>query len=86
MAEMRTLNCPTCERPNQPCAVAEGIEEYRCRECGLVYYGPCGCDTVHEVSSGATSSGLSMPEDFHMQRPMLLISNASSVQKFPGCS
>jgi hypothetical protein len=85
MAEMRTLNCPACEGANQPLAVAEGIEEYRCRACGLVYYGPCGCDTGFDTVGEATSSGSRMPEDFEMQRPMLAVSNASSMQRFPGC-
>jgi hypothetical protein len=49
MAEMRIIKCPECEAANHPLAVVEGIQEFRCRSCGLLYYGPCGCDTVHRV-------------------------------------
>ena len=92
MAEMRTLGCPECEQTNQPISVLEGIEEYRCRSCGLVYYGPCGCDTVHEPVGSVLRTefrapeSFRMPEDFLMQRPAIVSYNASTVQKFPGCS
>ena len=45
MPEMRRMQCPSCETDNVPLAVVDGITEYRCRECGLVFYGPCGCIT-----------------------------------------
>ncbi len=45
MAEMHTIDCPSCETENQPRAAVDGLQEYRCQACGLVYYGPCGCDT-----------------------------------------
>ena len=98
MAEMRTVGCPACEAPNQPLAVVEGIEEYRCRACGVLYYGPCGCDTVHEnggeallvgapvATSTARDNGGGLPEGFEMLLPALSVANASYVQKYPGCS
>ena len=69
MAEMRTLNCPACEAPNQPVTVAEGVEEYRCRACGLVYVGPFGCDTMDEVGDDKQSAEPDIPEDFEMRLP-----------------
>jgi hypothetical protein len=87
MAEMRTLDCPGCDAPNQPIAVVEGIVEYRCRACGVVYMGPCGCDTVHENGNGRLRADApSMPEDFAMLLPVLRVENASTVHKYPGCS
>ena len=44
MSEMHTISCPSCDTDNQPRAAVDGIQEYRCRVCGMVYYGPCGCD------------------------------------------
>lgn len=46
MAEMHTIDCPSCETGNQPRTAVDGLQEYRCAACGLVYYGPCGCDTT----------------------------------------
>ncbi len=101
MAEMRTRECPACAMPNQPLAVAEGIEEYRCRACGVLYYGPCGCDIVHEVADqpiGAVANARGperrvgdsgngrLPEGFEMLMPLLSVEGASRVHKFPGCS
>jgi len=28
-------------------AALDGSEEFRCYSCGLVFYGPCGCDIDH---------------------------------------
>lgn len=44
MSEMHTLECPACSVANQPIAVVNRTEQYRCRGCGMVYYGPFGCD------------------------------------------
>jgi hypothetical protein len=69
VAEMRTLHCPSCNEANQPSTVVEGIEEYRCRACGLVYYGPSGCDTSDEIVGEGSASDMRLSGDFQMQRP-----------------
>lgn len=56
MSEMRTISCPSCETGNQPRAAVDGIQEYRCRSCGLVYYGPCGCDTTDSAATKAQAT------------------------------
>lgn len=87
MAEMRTLDCPSCEAANQPFAVADGVEEYRCRSCGLVYSGPCGCDTVHEDPVAEASDEVeSLPSDWQMSKPATVVENGASTKKYPGCS
>jgi hypothetical protein len=40
---MQNMDCPACQAANQPVAIVDGVREYRCPSCGLVYYGPCGC-------------------------------------------
>jgi len=86
MAEMRTLNCPQCARETQPVSAVDGIEEYRCRSCGLVYYGPCGCDT----SGGATSATSAQPGrhelagDWRMSRTALRVENGAQATSRPG--
>ena len=45
--ELLTIECPSCQKANQPIAVVDDIQEYRCRACGLVYYEPCGCAVDH---------------------------------------
>ncbi len=96
MAEMRNLHCPACATVNQPFALSEGVEEFRCRACGLVYCGPCGCDIVHEEPVSASrertsrkmspSSFQGLSADWAMATPAAAIANASAVSKFPGCS
>jgi hypothetical protein len=81
MSEMRSLECPTCQVINQPRAVVDGIQEYRCRDCGLVYYGPCGCDVVHKESAAAA-----LRSDWQMTTQPAPLENAAAVKKYPGCS
>jgi rubredoxin len=81
MSEMRNRECPTCQASNQPRAVVDGIQEYRCRTCGLVYYGPCGCDVAHEESASAP-----LQNDWQMTTPPVSVENAAPVKKYPGCS
>lgn len=38
--EMIPLDCPSCGRTNDPVGVAQNELQYRCRQCGMVYYGP----------------------------------------------
>ena len=89
MSEMRTINCPSCETVNQPLAAVDGIQEFRCRDCGLVYYGPCGCDTTHaaaadkDVSVEANEARLA--GDWQMTRPPVDARDKAAVQVYPGC-
>jgi hypothetical protein len=87
MPEMRRLACPSCESGNLPLTVVDGIEEYRCLMCGLMYYGPCGCDTGYEAeatTSVAEKNGLG--DDWQMLRVPAPAEGASAVWKYPGCS
>jgi hypothetical protein len=86
MAEMRNLRCPACDTVNQPFSLTEGVEEYRCRGCGVVYCGPCGCDTVHDEPVRMVSRAAVLPSDWQMTAPAVAVVHASSVAKFPGCS
>jgi len=86
MAEMRTIDCPQCTRDNQPLSAVDGIEEYRCRACGLVYYGPCGCDTSG-VSASATLAPAARHElagDWRMSRTALSVDNGAQATPRPG--
>ena len=87
MAEMRTLDCPSCESKNQPRSVLDGVEEYRCRSCGMVYYGPCGCDTTHETREEAVEAAEDGPRlsgDWEMSGPAVKVENGSSALTRPG--
>lgn len=86
MAEMRTLNCPQCARENQPTSAVEGIEEYRCRSCGLVYYGPCGRDTSEVATSGtsALAPRHELADDWRMSRTALRVENGAQAKSRPG--
>jgi CRP/FNR family transcriptional regulator, cyclic AMP receptor protein len=44
-SEMRSMDCPSCGTKNGPYAVMNDTEQYRCRNCGMVYYSPAGCET-----------------------------------------
>ena len=86
MAEMRTIDCPECTRENQPLSVVDGVEEYRCRACGLVYYGPCGCDTSQAVASSvaAPAERHELADDWRMSRAALRVENGSHASSRTG--
>jgi len=44
-SEMRSLACPECQTMNVPFAVVNETEQYRCKNCGMIYYSPVGCET-----------------------------------------
>jgi CRP/FNR family transcriptional regulator, cyclic AMP receptor protein len=44
-SEMRAMKCPECSTPNRPFAVVNDTEQHRCKNCGMVYYSPVGCET-----------------------------------------
>jgi len=84
VSELRHINCPSCAVDNVPLAVVDGIEEYRCHSCGIVFYGPCGCDIEHPQSAGG--SGRGQLGDWEMSRVLAPVDGASAVKKYPGCS
>jgi CRP/FNR family transcriptional regulator, cyclic AMP receptor protein len=43
-SEMRNMACPSCGTANHPFTVVNETEQYRCRNCGMVYYSPAGCE------------------------------------------
>lgn len=87
MAEMRTIPCPSCETANQPLAAVDGIEEYRCRSCGIVYYGPCGCDTSHRTAEEARKAAAeaALPGDWQTSLPPVDPHDMASTARRPGC-
>jgi len=87
MAEMRILSCPQCEQSNHPKSVVDGIEEYRCRACGIVYYGPCGCDTGARDGYAALREMPALPllhEDWNMAEPVRVLQYGASSRLRPG--
>ena len=98
MAEMHTISCPSCETNNQPLTAVDGIQEYRCSACGMVYYGPCGCDVTHadavpdEVVSDATRVSGSLGactvacgEDWQTTTPPVDVRDRATATSHPGC-
>lgn len=87
MSEMRRVACPSCSVENHPLGVTDGIQQYRCRDCGLVYYGPCGCDIVHDETVAAVQVvENALHDDWQMSPPLVPPDGASSVRLYPGCS
>lgn len=77
---MRNLDCPACQRSNQPVAIVHDLREYRCPSCGLVYYGPCGCAV--DYSQEAKQPEL---DDWQMKVPQPT-EVGPGVHSYPGCS
>ena len=48
-SEMKSMDCPSCGTNNRPYAVLNDTEQYRCRNCGMVYYSPAGCETAESA-------------------------------------
>jgi hypothetical protein len=87
MSEMRRVACPSCSGENHPFGVIDGIQQYRCRDCGLVYYGPCGCDIVHDEPVVAVEAVQDpLRDDWQMSPPFVPMDGASGVKLYPGCS
>ncbi len=85
MSEMRHIKCPSCECDNVPRAVIDGMSEYRCRACGLVFYGPCGCDIDHTQKVEKTADD-SLLGDWQTASVVVPVEGASGVKRYPGCS
>jgi hypothetical protein len=98
MSEMRTISCPSCETTNHALAAVDGIQEFRCHTCGLVYYGPCGCDTTHAVGARArvtsdharpsASTGacvIHCADDWQTTTPPVDARDRAASQTHPGC-
>jgi CRP-like cAMP-binding protein len=58
-SEMRPVACPECSTTNRPFAIVNETEQYRCRNCGMIYYSPVGCETAE---LGAESARKTAPE------------------------
>jgi hypothetical protein len=87
MSEMRRVACPSCGDENHPLGVIDGIQQYRCRGCGMVYYGPCGCDIVHDEPAAMVQVVESrLDDDWQMSRPVVFGNDAAGVMRYPGCS
>jgi hypothetical protein len=87
MSEMRRVACPSCSDENHPLGVIDGIQQFRCRSCGMVYYGPCGCDVVHdETALTLQPIETRQDDDWQMSRPFVHTQDAAGVMRYPGCS
>jgi hypothetical protein len=72
-----------------PLAVVDGIREYRCRACGLVFYGPCGCDVEHPEATeaqGESGDKAALPDDWQMSARDVEVPEGPSTRVYPGCS
>jgi len=56
-SEMRSMKCPECSTANGPFAVVNETEQYRCKNCGMVYYSPVGCETGPVTPSADQGEG-----------------------------
>ena len=43
MTELRGMACPDCGSANDPKSVVNDTNQYRCRNCGMVYYSSAEC-------------------------------------------
>lgn len=70
-SEMRTMPCPECSTANRPLSVVNETEQYRCKQCGMVYYTPVGCETGPTTpSSGAASEpDVQLPDNWSASTP-----------------
>jgi len=68
MSEMRKIDCPTCGAANHPLGIVNEAEQYRCHSCGMVYYGPAGCDEPR-AEGAAESPEEGLPEAWDMTTP-----------------
>lgn len=83
------MSCPSCAADNVPLAVVDGITEYRCRDCGLVFYGPCGCVTADAAGAVAAQQAAEAQAerlgDWQMATPKADIDQPAGVRRFTGC-
>jgi rubredoxin len=84
VAEIRNRKCPTCDAVNSPLAVVDGMQEYRCSSCGLVYYGPCGCDTVPDEPQVAVEE-VEFLNNWDMATPRPEAVGAAKTTTYRGC-
>lgn len=71
-SEMRTMPCPECSTANRPLSVVNETEQYRCRNCGMVYYTPVGCETgpVTPSSGAAPEPDVRLPDNWSASTPV----------------
>jgi len=43
--ELGSMACPDCGSTNHPKSIVNDTNQYRCRNCGMVYYASAECDT-----------------------------------------
>jgi len=62
---MEKQHCPDCGAENHPKSVTNDIREFRCANCGMVYYTPEGCRTEPSEADKAKwardSEGMNLP-------------------------
>jgi predicted RNA-binding Zn-ribbon protein involved in translation (DUF1610 family) len=70
-SEMRTMACPECSTANRPLVVVNETEQYRCRNCGMIYYSPVGCETgpVTPSAEKAADAGVLLGDNWAASTP-----------------
>jgi hypothetical protein len=63
-------------------AVVDGVMEYRCHECGLVFYKPCGCPEHPEERIVAATK----LDDDRQMTPLLATETGPQAYEHRGCS
>ena len=68
-SEMRTMPCPECSTANRPIAVVNETEQYRCKNCGMIYYTPVGCETGPTTPSSGTGPETTLGDNWSASTP-----------------
>jgi CRP/FNR family cyclic AMP-dependent transcriptional regulator len=70
-SEMRTMPCPECSTGNRPFVIMNETEQYRCRNCGMIYYSPVGCETgpVTPSAERGTSEAAALGDNWSASTP-----------------
>jgi hypothetical protein len=70
MVEMHEMDCPSCGTPNNPMGIVNNTEQYRCHNCGMVYYSPSECETEPIGTAGGTQTDEQpLAPDWEMTEP-----------------
>lgn len=67
-SDMSAMPCPECATDNRPTAVVNDTEQYRCQNCGMIYYVPVGCETG-PVRPSSGVSGPSLGNNWEASSP-----------------
>jgi len=71
-SEMRAMPCPECSAGNRPFSIVNETEQYRCKNCGMIYYSPVGCETGPATPSAdkAADAGAPLGDNWSASTPL----------------